>query len=277
MHLRAAILQMTSTNRHSGNIATLRAAAAQAKAEGAELLALPEVAGLMNRDRASADAQIVTATQDPFIAAAQEEAARHGLWIHTGSTPVRPEPAEGDDGRYLNHTSLVSSSGDIVAAYDKIHLFDVAIEGQRPIGESRRFAPGTRAVVADTPWGRWGLTICYDLRFPQLYRALAQAGAGLIFAPSAFTVPTGQAHWQVLLRARAIETFAFLLAPAQTGTHDDGRETYGHGMVVSPWGRVLADQGTAPGMAVVTLDLEEVAKARAQIPSLSHDRPFSEP
>jgi len=259
--LRVALAQMCSADTHEANIATVTDLARQAVAEGAQMLTLPEVAGLMNRNAAVAQTQVVEAGADPFIAACRDLAVRHGLWIHTGSTPVR-----GPDGRFLNHSTLIDAAGGIVAEYDKIHLFDVTLEGQAPIGESKRFAPGTRAVLADTPWGPMGLSICYDMRFPYLYRAYAQAGAVLIVVPSAFTVPTGRAHWEVLLRARAIETGAFVLAAAQAGQHADGRQTYGHSLAVGPWGEVLADAGDeAPALRVVELDMAQVTRARAQI------------
>ena len=266
--LRVALAQMCSADTHAANIATVADLARQAAAEGAALLVLPEVAGLMNRNPETSRQQVVAAGDDPFIAACRDLAARHGLWIHTGSTPVL-----GPDGRFLNHSTLIDATGGIVAEYDKIHLFDVAIEGQAPIGESKRFAPGERAVLADTPWGPFGLSICYDLRFPYLYRAYAQAGAVVMFIPSAFTVPTGRAHWEVLLRARAIETGAFVLAAAQAGRHADGRETYGHALAVGPWGEVIADlQDAAPALRVLDLDLAQVAHARAQIPAWNLNR-----
>ena len=267
--LRVAIAQMCSADTHEANIATVTALAAEAAGGGAELLALPEVAGLMNRNPETSARQVVAAKDDPFIAACRDLAAKHGLWIHTGSTPVR-----GPDGRFLNHATLIDATGGVVAEYDKIHLFDVALEGQAPIGESKRFAPGTRAVLAQTPWGPFGLSICYDLRFPYLYRAYAQAGAVLMFIPSAFTVPTGQAHWEVLLRARAIETGSFVLAAAQAGQHADGRQTYGHALAVDPWGAVLADLGSqAPCLRLIDLDLAAVTRARAQIPSWGASQP----
>ena len=267
--LRVAIAQMCSADTHEANIATVTALAAEAAGGGAELLALPEVAGLMNRNPETSARQVVAAKDDPFIAACRDLAAKHGLWIHTGSTPVR-----GPDGRFLNHATLIDATGGVVAEYDKIHLFDVALEGQAPIGESKRFAPGTRAVLAQTPWGPFGLSICYDLRFPYLYRAYAQAGAVLMFIPSAFTVPTGQAHWEVLLRARAIETGSFVLAAAQAGQHADGRQTYGHALAVDPWGAVLADLGSqAPCLRLIDLDLAAVTRARAQIPSWGAPQP----
>ena len=217
----------------------------------------------MNRNPETSRQQVVAADADPFIAACRDLAAKHGLWVHTGSTPIL-----GPDGRYLNHATLIDATGGIVGEYDKIHLFDVALEGQAPIGESKRFSPGVKAVLAQTPWGPFGLSICYDLRFPYLYRAYAQAGAVLMFIPSAFTVPTGQAHWEVLLRARAIETGAFVLAAAQAGHHADGRQTYGHALAVGPWGEVLADLGdAAPAIQLIDLDLGAVARARAQIPA----------
>jgi predicted amidohydrolase len=261
--LRVALAQMCSADTHEANIATVSRLARQAADEGAELLALPEVAGLMNRNPETTRRQVVAAEHDPFIAACSALAAQYGLWIHTGSTPVL-----GPDGRFLNHSTLIDAAGGIVAEYDKIHLFDVMLEGQAPIGESKRFAPGDHAVLAETPWGPFGLSICYDLRFPYLYRAYAQAGAVLMFIPSAFTVPTGRAHWEVLLRARAIETGAFVLAAAQAGQHADGRVTYGHALAVGPWGEVLADLGeTAPSVRVMDLDLAAVGRARAQIPA----------
>lgn len=261
--LRVALAQMCSADTHAANIATVAALAEQAAGAGAQMLALPEVAGLMNRNPETSRRQVVTADADPFIAACRDIAARHGLWLHTGSTPVL-----GPDGRFLNHSTLIDATGGIVADYDKIHLFDVTLDGQAPIGESKRFAPGARAVIARTPWGPMGLSICYDLRFAYLYRAYARAGAVVMFIPSAFTVPTGRAHWEVLLRARAIETGAFVLAAAQAGHHADGRQTYGHALAVDPWGAVLADMGAdAPAILVRDLDLGAVARARAQIPA----------
>ena len=263
--------QMTSTNRHAGNIAFVQDAARQAKAAGCHLLALPEAAGFLNRNSGDATAHVVGAETDPFILACREMAARHGLWIHTGSTPVT-----GPDQRFLNHSDLIDTSGQIVASYDKIHLFDVFLEGHRPTGESDRYAAGEQAVLANTPWGVMGMSICYDLRFPQLYRDYARAGARVMFVPSAFTVTTGQAHWEVLLRARAIENAAFVIAAAQVGQHSDGRQTYGHSMVVNPWGEVLADMGDRKtGLAVIDLQLDEVRKARQQIPSLANEQSYS--
>ena len=268
--LRIALGQMRSADTHADNIATMQAFAAEAAEQGADLLALPEVAGLMNRNPETAKRQVTEADRDPYLAACAEAAAANGLWLHAGSTPVL-----GPDGRFLNHSAVFGPDGALRASYDKIHLFDVALEGRAPIGESKRFAPGRRAVILPTPWGDWGLTICYDLRFPHLFRHYAQRGVTMIFVPSAFTVPTGRAHWEVLLRARAIETGAFIVAAAQSGHHADGRETWGHSMIVDPWGQVVCDMGRAdPSVDVVEIDLGAVAAARRQIPAWGRDQPF---
>jgi len=266
--LKVAIAQMCSARTQSENLITVGDLAAQAKGLGTELLALPEVSGMMNAERKSAEALVVAPDDDPFIAGCRALAVQHRLWIHTGSTPVRAP-----DGRFWNRSTLIDAKGEIKAEYDKIHLFDVNIEGKVVFTESKAFAPGDAAVVAQTPWGGFGLSICYDLRFPYLYRALAQAGASVLFIPAAFTVPTGEAHWHVLMRARAIETGSFVIAPAQAGSHADGRTTYGHSLAIDPWGRVMADLGEgAPKLQVVEPDLGRVAKARAQIPALENGR-----
>lgn len=273
--LRLCIAQMTSSNRYAPNIAFVEDAAAHAAAKGCDLLALPEVSGLMTLTPNAPEAPIGPADENPFIAACQRLAKQHGLWIHTGSTPVTG-PADKTGGRFYNHADLINPDGRVAASYNKIHLFDIQLDGKPPTGESQRYAPGDHATLAQTPWGAWGLSICYDLRFPHLYRQYAQAGAGVLFVPSAFTVPTGRAHWEVLLRARAIENGAFVIAPAQVGKHDDGRKTYGHALVVDPWGAVLCDMGgDAPGLATVDLDLSKIAKTRRQIPALTHDRRYS--
>ena len=269
--LKLGVVQMTSTNRHDGNIAFARDVVAEAAAKGCQMVAFPEVAGLMNRKLAHERSLVGPAETDPYIRACQDLARDHTVWIHTGSTPVT-HPRED---KFLNHSNLIDERGQTVAAFDKIHLFDMYPEGAPPILESKRYAPGQEAVLAQSPWGPLGMSICYDLRFPQLYRDYAQAGATLLFIPSAFTVPTGQAHWQVLLQSRAIETGAFVIAAAQTGLHDDGRATYGHSMVVGPWGEVLLNMKDKVGLATVEIDLRNVASARARIPSLAHDRSFS--
>lgn len=265
--LTIAIAQMCSARSQAENLTTVVTLAEQAKGQGAEMLALPEVSSMMNADRAAAKALVVEAEDDVFINGCKELAAKHGLWIHTGSTPVLAP-----DGRFFNRTTLIDDSGDIRATYNKIHLFDVDVPGAT-FRESKAFAPGDAAVVVETPWGTLGLSICYDLRFPYLYRTMAQAGASILFIPAAFTVPTGEAHWHVLMRARAIETGAFIVAPAQAGHHDDGRDTFGHSLVVDPWGRVIADlEDGAPKLHTVTLDLALSAKARRQIPALDNGR-----
>lgn len=269
--LRLCMAQMTSTNRHAGNIAFMENAVRHASAKGCDLLALPEASGLLNKDRDDARSQITEEADDPFIDACKRLAAEHGIWIQTGSTPV----ASGD-GRFLNHANLIDDSGASVAQYDKIHLFDVFLEGRPPTGESNRYAPGAEAVVVDTPWGPWGLTICYDLRFPHIYRDYAKLGTTVMFIPSAFTIPTGDAHWEVLLRARAIENGAFVIAAAQVGNHDDGRKTWGHSLVVDPWGKVIVDMGgSEPGLCIVDLDLDQVRRTRDQIPSLRNERAYT--
>ncbi len=266
--LKVALAQMCSADTYGPNIETVQALAVQAKGQGADVLALPEVSGLMNANRKMAKTQVGEAKDDPFIAACRDMAAKHGIWVHSGSTPVLAP-----DGRFWNRTNLIDPTGAIKATYDKIHLFDVNIEDKVVFTESKSFAPGDCAVVAETPWGGFGLSICYDLRFPYLYRSLAQAGAKVLFIPAAFTVPTGEAHWHVLMRARAIETGSYVIAPAQSGHHADGRETYGHSLAVDPWGKVIADLADgAPKLQIVELDLSRVAKARAQIPALENGR-----
>jgi deaminated glutathione amidase len=220
-----------------------------------------------------------TEADDPTLAGLRATAADLGIWLAIGSLALKTGDA---DGRFANRSVLINATGGIVARYDKIHMFDVDLGGPESYRESAAFRPGDRAVVADTPLGRIGLTVCYDLRFPHLHRALAQAGADLILQPAAFTVPTGRAHWQVLLRARAIETGCFVLAAAQTGSHPRSvegpeRQTWGHSLAIGPWGEVLADAGTAPGVTFVDLDMAQVAAARAKVPSLRHDRAFTGP
>jgi len=205
-------------------------------------------------------------------------AAELGLWLSLGSLALKSGDA---DGRFVNRQFLIGPNGGIRARYDKIHMFDVELGGEESYRESKGYRPGTEAVTADTPWGRLGLTICYDMRFPVLYRALAEAGALILTVPSAFTVPTGRVHWEVLLRARAIETGCFVVAAAQWGCHaasrGRARETYGHSLAIDPWGTVLADAGEGSGVTHVTLDLDAVADTRAKIPSLANARRFTGP
>ena len=269
--LTLSLVQMCSTNHHAGNIELMREHVEQAAKQGAELVCFPEVSGLMNRDKAGSAAQITQQADDPYLAACKEAAQAQQIWIHTGSTPVKAE----DDPRYLNRSHLIRSDGSIAATYDKIHLFDVDLPDGKRIRESDRYAPGKRLVMPDTPWGLFGMTVCYDLRFPQIYRDYGQAGANIIFVPSAFAVNTGKTHWRPLLQARAIENGCYIIAAAQSGRHDDGRSTYGHALAIDPWGNVLTDMENELGARLLTLDLASVAKTRQMIPSLSNGQTYA--
>lgn len=267
--MRLGLLQTTTGIDPAGNARDIGAGLARLAGDGAEIAFTPEMSGLLDRDRARAAANVAGEADNPTLAAARDAAARHGLWVHLGSLAIRPEPGAE---RLVNRGFLIDAAGTIRARYDKIHLFDVDLPSGERYRESAAYAPGARAVVADMPWGRIGLSVCYDLRFPALYAALTAGGATLLSVPSAFTKPTGAAHWQVLLRARAIEAGAFVVAAAQTGRHADGRETHGHSLVVDPWGDVRLDMGEAAGHAVVEIDLGEVALTRQRIPVLEHRR-----
>ncbi|RMD91292.1 MAG: carbon-nitrogen hydrolase family protein [Alphaproteobacteria bacterium] len=270
---------MTSSDTPSENLGTLRAMIAEAAAGGAEFVLTPEVTNCVSLSRARQHAVLTPEADDPTLAAMREEAARRGLWLLIGSLALRGEDEA--DGRFVNRSFLIAPSGEIVARYDKIHMFDVEIGGTENFRESEAFRPGDRAVLAETPFGRVGLSVCYDVRFPMLYRTLARAGAEILTVPAAFSPVTGAAHWEVLLRARAIENGAYVLAPAQCGLHParEGRQrrTWGHSLAVAPWGEVLVDAGEAPGVVFAEIDLSEVAKARRRVPSLFHDRPFGGP
>lgn len=269
--LTIGIAQMTSDRCHEANVATLERLAGEARDRGCALLCAPEAAGLMERDATAAGQRVTPPETDPWQAACARIAAGHGLWVHGGSSPVRASA-----GKFYNRSAVFDPSGRRVAEYDKIHLFDVDLDGVAPIRESDRYAPGAAGCLLETPWGLWGLTICYDLRFPGLFRDYAQRGAAVIFVPSAFAVQTGAAHWETLLRARAIENGVWIVAAAQSGCHADGRTTWGHSLVVDPWGRKVLDMGqAAPALGVATLDLDEVARARAQVPSLRNGRAYS--
>ena len=263
----AAILQMTGGIDPADNARTLAAAVDEAAYRGAAMLFTPEMSGLLDRDRARAAASIVAEGEDRVLAAVREAAAKRGLWIQLGSLAVRRE-----DGRYANRGFVIDAGGTIRARYDKLHLFDVALPGGETWRESASYAPGDSAVAVDTPLGRVGVSICYDLRFPALYAALTAAGATILAVPAAFTRPTGAAHWHVLLRARAIEQAAFVIAAAQTGVHPDGRETYGHSLAIDPWGEVLLDMGETPELALVEIDPAIGEDVRARIPVLDHRR-----
>ena len=271
--IRAALLQISSTDDPKGNLARLRPLVAVAAGGGAELICTPEVTNCVAPRERLRDVA-ATEEEDPVLAGLREEAAMRGVWIAVGSLAIRTGEA---DGRLANRSFLLDPEGGIAASYDKIHMFDVDVSERETWRESASFRPGDRAVVAATPLATFGLSVCYDLRFPQLFRALAQAGAQVILVPAAFTRPTGEAHWEVLLRARAIETGAFVLAAAQTGEHAGGRLTHGHSLAVAPWGEVLADAGREPGLTLLDLDLAKVEEARSRIPSLGHDRAFAGP
>ena len=267
--MRAAILQSTSGIDPAANAAMVSDAIARAGEQGADMLFSPEMVGYLDRDRARAAATVTSEENDIVLAAAREAAARAGIWVHVGSLPVRDAES---DGRFANRSFVIDDSGSVRARYDKVHLFDVDLPTGESWRESAVYRPGNRVVAVDTPWGRIGLTICYDLRFPDLYRALSNAGATLLLMPAAFTVPTGEAHWHVMLRARAIEAAAFVIAPAQVGKHADGRVTYGHSLAIDPWGSVLLDMGEEPGLALVDIDLDQVDQVRARIPAIANRR-----
>ena len=254
---------MTSGTDPQHNLATIDRAMADAAARGAAMAFLPEMSLLLDRDRARSGAHIVRETDSPWPTALQEMAQKHGLWLHSGSMPLLA-----DDGkRRVNRSHVIAADGSIRARYNKIHMFDVTLPSGENWTESAAYAGGDTLAIVDTPLGRLGLSICYDLRFPELYRALVGQGATLIAIPAAFTVSTGEAHWHVLMRARAIETGCHILAAAQSGLHDDGRATYGHSLIVDPWGAVLADGGTVEGEAgyrIVSAPIDSAATDRAR-------------
>lgn len=264
---RIAILQMTSGIDPAVNAATLVDAVRAAAAGGAEILFTPEMSGLIDRDRARGAASIVAEDADPVLAAVREAAAQARMWVHLGSLAVRRP-----DGKFANRGFVIDATGTIRARYDKLHLFDVDLPTGESWRESAAYVGGETAVVVDTPAGMLGASICYDLRFADLYRALSNAGATILAVPAAFTRPTGAAHWHTLLRARAIEAGAYVVAAAQTGVHGDGRATYGHSLVVDPWGDIILDMGEDAGLAFAEIDLARVDAVRSRIPVLQHRR-----
>lgn len=269
--LTVGCVQMTSTPDMAATLDEAARLVDEARDAGAELVALPEMSAMLAPREATMTAARPL-SEHPALDGYRRIARDAGVWLLAGSIAVRR-----GDGKLTNMALLIDGDGELRASYDKIHLFDVDIEHGESYRESDTYAHGERAVTAPTPWGAVGLTICYDMRFPHLYTALAEAGARVIFVPAAFTVPTGQAHWHVLLRARAIETGCFIVAPAQTGTHYGSRRTYGHALVVAPWGEILADGGERVGCDVVDLDLGEVARARRRVPALANRVPFEGP
>jgi len=270
--VKIACVQMTAGPEVGPNLEVASALIRDAAKAGAKFIATPENTSILEPNRALALQKSFAEDAHPALPVFSALAKELGIWLLIGSMPIRV-----DAERLANRSFLIDDQGRITARYDKIHLFDVDLPNGEVYRESERIRPGAQAVLASTPWGPLGMTVCYDLRFPQLYRDLAQAGAAIIGIPSAFTVPTGEAHWHVLLRARAIETGAFVLAPAQCGTHAGGRRTYGHSLIVAPWGEILAEAGDQPGTISAELDFSKVAAARSMIPSLQHDRDYARP
>ncbi|KAA9006905.1 carbon-nitrogen hydrolase family protein [Histidinibacterium aquaticum] len=276
--MRAALLQLTSSDDPGENRETVRSLLREAAAEGAQIVCTPEVTNCVSQSRTRQKEVLSHEDDDIVLAMVREEAARAGVWVSLGSIAVKTGDA---DGRFANRSLLVTPDGEIAARYDKAHMFDVEVSETETYRESAGYRPGTRLALAETPIGPVGLSVCYDLRFPYLYRRLAHAGAEVLLVPSAFSPVTGAAHWEPLLRARAIECGAWVLAAAQTGGHraerGKARRTYGHAMAVSPWGEVVLDMGTEPGIGYVEIDRGAVAEARRKVPSLTHDKELSGP
>jgi predicted amidohydrolase len=271
--LDVALVQLRSPATQAAALAHAEPLIRQAAAAGAQLIATPEGTNFLQRDRAKMFDILETPEEDPCVQGLIALAAELGVWLLIGSALVRRE-----DGGAANRSMLIDPGGRLAARYDKIHMFDVDLPTGERARESEAYTPGAEAVIAAAPFGVLGLTVCYDMRFPQLYRALAQAGASLITVPAAFTRPTGEAHWEVLLRARAIETGSFVLAPAQGGRHEDGRGTWGRSLIIGPWGEVQArSDDDEPGLVTAKLDLDAAARARQAIPALVNGRAFTGP
>ena len=270
--LRVACIQVNAGTDMSVNIETALYLANEARNDGADFVLMPENVAMMENGRTNIVMKARREDEHEALSAFRALARDGGMWVHTGSLSVLL-----DDGMVANRSYLFSPDGKEVARYDKIHMFDVNLVGGESYHESSTFKPGSRAVVAQTPWGGLGMTICYDLRFPHLYRLLAQNGASFLTVPAAFTKTTGRAHWHVLLRARAIETGSYVFAPAQCGSHAGGRETYGHSLIVSPWGEIMADGGEEPGFIIADIPPGKVVEARKAVPSLFLDRPILPP
>src|SRR5437762_9437850 len=266
---RVGLIQMRSGRAPAANMDAAAKLIGEAKTGGADYVQTPEMTNILEVSREKLFASIVPEEQDASLATFRELARALGICVHVGSLAIK---ASAD--KAVNRSFLIDRRGEIVARYDKIHMFDVDLKGGESYRESRSYRPGELAMVNDLPWGRLGLSICYDLRFPALYRALAEAGATFLAIPSAFTRQTGEAHWHVLMRARAIENGCFVFAAAQGGTHENGRETFGHSLAIDPWGRVLAEGGVEPAVVLADVDLAAIAGARARIPSLQHGRRF---
>jgi len=266
---RVGLIAMRSGRNPADNLDAATKLIEQAKQGGADYVLTPEMTNVMEIDRTRLFATIVPEEQDASLVTFRELARALGIYVHVGSLAIKVS-----SDKAANRSFLIDPRGEIIARYDKIHMFDVDLKGGESYRESRNFRPGDLAVVVDLPWGRIGLSVCYDLRFPALYRALAEAGASFLTIPSAFTRQTGEAHWHVLMRARAIENGCYVFAAAQGGKHENGRETYGHSVVIDPWGRVVAEGDTEPGVVFADIDPAEIVAARARIPSLEHGRRF---
>ena len=268
---RIALLQMTTGINPAANAAAMARAAQDAASEGAAMLFTPEMSGLLDRDRARGSRHVVPEDESPVLAAVRDAAAKAGIWVHIGSLAVMAEGA-----RWANRAFVITPSGEIAARYDKIHMFDVDLATGETWRESSAYQPGEAVVTVECPLGRLGLAICYDVRFPALFEELGRRRCDAIAIPAAFTVPTGRAHWHLMQRARAVEASAFVIAAAQVGRHEDGRETYGHSLVIDPWGEVLLDMGSEAGpqgaLGFAEIDLARIAEVRAQVPSLANRR-----
>lgn len=266
----AACVQINATPEIAENLETVRRLATEAKGAGADMIFLPENVAMMDWGRDNLLSKAAPEDSHPALAALREMARDLGVWLHGGTLHVLLEGGR----KIANRTLVFSPTGEVVARYDKIHMFDVDLGNGERYRESATFEPGRDAVTVDLPWGRLGLSVCYDIRFPYLYRALAKAGAEMLTIPAAFTKVTGEAHWHVLQRARAIETGCWVISPAQTGTHANDRKTFGHSVIIDPWGTVVADAGEGEGIITAEIDLDRVAEVRGKVPSLTHDRPF---
>jgi len=266
---RVGLIQMRSGRTPRANADAAVKLIGEAKQAGADYVQTPEMTNIMEVKREALFAALALEESDPSLAAFRETARSHRLWVHVGSLALKVT-----SDKAVNRSLLIDPQGEIAARYDKIHMFDVDLAGGESYRESRSYRPGETAISADLPWGRLGLTICYDLRFPALFRALAEAGASFLAIPSAFTRQTGEAHWHVLMRARAIENTCYVLAAAQGGKHENGRETFGHSLVVDPWGRVIAEGGEEPGVVMAEIAPADIVTARNRIPSLQHGRRF---
>jgi deaminated glutathione amidase len=278
MGFRAALLQLNISDSPADNLPVTLGYLRQAAAGDAQIVLTPEVTNCLSASRAQQDRVLQTEADDITLAALRAEAAKLRVWLLIGSLALKTDDA---DGRFANRSFLIAPDGSIAARYDKIHMFDVQVSDTETYRESASFRPGAQALVADTPLASFGLSVCYDLRFAYLYRALAQAGAEVLTIPAAFSPVTGAAHWETLLRARAIETGCYVLAPAQTGRHaaieGRARMTHGHSLVVAPWGEIILDMGTDPGVGFAQIEMDKIVEARGRVPALFHDRPLNPP